>query len=104
PRKLEEERPVDRPLARDRPEAHEIREQGQLVRLAVDPVAMPDLAVAVPIRGVGELERNVWLAVDPVELWPPLEHGLHRLLADERRQEIAEQHPLVVPHERAASL
>src|SRR3954466_13797268 len=60
-------------------------------------VAGTDLGVAVAIRGVCELERDVGIAVHPVQLRTPSNQLGGELLADEGRQELAHDHVLVVP-------
>ena len=67
-------------------------------------VPVPDLAVAVAEGGVGELERDVRLAVQGVIARPVVGQLVGELLADQHRQEVAQQDPLVVPHRRAPRL
>jgi hypothetical protein len=53
---------------RYRPEADQVREDRERLDVAIDPVARADLAVAVAICGVGELERDVRVLAVAVEL------------------------------------
>ena len=100
--KVEHPPPVENSLGRDGAEAHQVREHGQLPALLVDAVPMPDLAVAIAERGVGELERDVRLGAGRIEA-RALRHELGReRLPDQSGQIVVEQNPLVVPHRRPA--
>jgi hypothetical protein len=58
---VDEQGPVDGVLARDGSEAHQVREQWHRTEVVVDQVLMADLAVAVAVGRVRELERDVGL-------------------------------------------
>jgi hypothetical protein len=56
---IELQGPVDGVTERHRAEAHQVREYRHRAEVPVDPVGIADLAVAVPVGGVGELEGDV---------------------------------------------
>ena len=100
PGDVEEQRPVDRHLRAHRGESDQVREHRQVAVPVVDSVAVADLRVAVAVCGVGELERDVRLAVDPVELAAAVEQARGELGSDQAREEVVQDHPLVVPGEQ----
>ena len=104
PGDVEEQRPVDRHLGPHRRKPDQVREQRQVGLAIVDPVAVADLRVAVAVRGVGELERDERLAVDPVALAAAIEQPCGELGSDQGREEVVQDHPLVVPGEREPRL
>jgi len=57
--------------------------------------------VAVPVRAIGELDRNKGRTFGPVEAGPIGKDRVNQLGADQLRQEFVDDHPLVVPDERA---
>jgi hypothetical protein len=60
--------------------------------------------VAVAVRGVGELERDVGIAVEAVEAGASIEQLGGELGAEQPRQELAQEHVLVVPGGGASRL
>jgi hypothetical protein len=80
-------------------ESDQVREQRQLGLPIVDPEAVADLRVAVAVCGVGELERDERLAVDPVALAAAVEQPRGELGSDQAREEVVQEYPLVVPGE-----
>jgi hypothetical protein len=54
-------------IDRHRAESHQIRKDRHRTELPVDPVRVPHLAVAVPVRGVRKLERDERVISRPVQ-------------------------------------
>ena len=96
--------PVDGVLGRDRAESHEVGEQRARAEVLVDLVAIADLRVAVPVRGVGELEGDVGILVRAIQLRAVVEEISSQSRADEDRQKLAQDHVLVVPGGRPPRL
>src|SRR5262245_62105421 len=66
---VEEQRPVHDAVARNGPEAKEVREHRSRLAPAVQLIPAPDLAVTVAIRAIGELERNERIRFRRVPPW-----------------------------------
>jgi hypothetical protein len=57
--------------------------------------------VTIPIRAIGELDRNKRRTAGAVEARPAVKDRLYQLAAGQLRQEFVDDQPLVVPGERA---
>jgi hypothetical protein len=101
---VEKQPPVHGLVLRDRAEAHQVREEGDRAEALVDLVGVADLAVPVAVGRVGELERDEPPVLCEEVARTLLEQLGGELGADQRRQELVEQHPLVVPDGRAPRL
>src|ERR671916_459045 len=78
-------------------------------RIAVVPVKVgyvsrPDLAVAEPVRGHRELDRNKGLVAPLVEPAALLEDVVHQALPHSRWQKLVQDYPLIVPSDQPLCL
>ena len=97
---IEEHRPVNCPIS-DRPETQQIREELDGLPARPQYVGLPDLRVAVSVGPVGELDRNERRAFGLIEPGPAGKDRVHEIAAGQLRQELVDDHPLVMPGERA---
>jgi hypothetical protein len=70
----------------------------------LEPVKLPDLRVPVAVGRVRELDRHERIGIRPVAAWSVAQQLRDQLLADHPREQIVDDHPLVVPGQRAAGL
>ena len=87
----------------DGAEADQVREDRLERPVRLQLVELPDLRVAVAVRGVGELERDERVAVGAVEVQARRGKLVDEIGSGEDRQEVVDDQPLVVPAQRAAS-
>jgi hypothetical protein len=104
---VEEERPVDAAVL-DRAEADQLGEDRVERSIRLQLIELPDLRVAVAIGGIRELDRDERSSVRSVVERPGrvqlLVQLLDQLRADQAREEVVEDQPLVVPAECAPGL
>ena len=85
---VELQAPVDRVIDRHRAEAHEVREDRDWAEVPVDPVGVANLAMAVAVGGVGELEGDERVVAGLVDRRASIEQLAHQLRAHELGQEL----------------
>src|SRR5437764_4027690 len=101
---VEQHRPADDARRRHRFEPDQVRKERQRLGRLADDVPLPDLGVAVPVGGIGELQWNLrrggWL----INRRTLVQQSHALLFAHEHREKIVEQPPVVVPRKRASGL
>src|SRR5581483_12468230 len=93
------QRPVHAPLA-DRAEPDQVRENRIERAPGLQPVQLPELLMAVPVRRVRELDGDVRPVLGTVEARTARDELVDELLSDEEWEEVVDDDPLVVPRER----
>src|SRR5262249_16643443 len=99
---VEQQIPLHDALSSHGAEAQKIREDRDRPGLAVELIALTNLAMTVAVGRVRELDRDEHVT-DRTEPARPLgHHFLHERLAHERRQELVEHDSLIVPAQLAS--
>src|SRR4051812_14214864 len=99
--RIEHAHPVDSPSPRNGTESKQIWEERDWSAFVVQHIPVTDLRVSVPIRCVGELERDEGLALWAIKARALLQQGFDKLSADKSGKEFAEYHCLIMPTEFA---
>src|SRR6202022_3131714 len=103
-RHIEEKRPIDDTFRRERPEPGQVGKDWNARPAPAHLVVAFDLRMAIAVGGVGKLDRDEWFLRDVIKAEALAQDGGGHRAADQVREEIMEDDPLVVPAERKASI
>ena len=100
---IEQACPFNPPIRRDGPESDQIRKDRRRCSPAIQRIQMPNLRVAVSIRGVRKLQRDEGLAIRPIESAAIVDERLDEIRADQRWQKLPQNRRLIMPSQVARS-
>src|ERR1039457_3287416 len=96
-RRVKEQFPVDRMLARYSTESQKVRKKWDRITLWVQAVAVTNLRMAVSVGGISKFERNKGVMTGTIITRALPENLIGKGRPDERRQKLVENDPLIVP-------